>query len=38
LVLRSRKLPKRRRYIHISCGGTIKFAWVRAVMPQAAGT
>jgi len=38
LVLRSRKLPKRRRYIHTDCGGTIKFAWSRAVMPQASIT
>lgn len=33
LLMRSRKLPKRRRYIHNNCGGPIKFAWARAVMP-----
>jgi SprT protein len=35
LLMRSRKLPKRRRYVHINCGGPIKFAWARSVMPLA---
>lgn len=30
-LIRSRRLPGRRRYVHTGCGGVIKFAWARAV-------
>jgi SprT protein len=38
ILVLSRKLPKRRRYVHNGCGGPIKFAWARAVMPQPSDT
>lgn len=34
-LLRSRRLPKRRKYVHANCGGPIKYAWTKAVMPAA---
>ncbi|HEY3780145.1 MAG TPA: SprT-like domain-containing protein [Fimbriimonadaceae bacterium] len=38
VLVRSRRLPRRRRYIHNGCGGSIKYAWTRQVMPQAQAT
>lgn len=38
VLVRNRKLPKRRRYIHNGCGGAIKYAWTRPVMPSAQAT
>lgn len=32
---RLRRLPQRRRYLHASCGGTIRFKEIRAVTPSA---
>lgn len=32
VLLRPRRLPARRRYSHVGCGGVIKFSWVREVM------
>lgn len=28
-LVRSRRLPRRRQYVHAACGGPIKFAWAR---------
>ena len=31
-LVRSRRLPLKRRYMHAGCGGTVKYAWTRQVM------
>lgn len=31
LILRRRRLPRRRRYVHAGCGGQVRFAWTRPV-------
>lgn len=31
ILTRARKLPRRRHYIHATCGGSLKFAWKRSV-------
>lgn len=28
-LVRSRRLPRRRKYVHAACGGPIRFAWAR---------
>jgi predicted SprT family Zn-dependent metalloprotease len=38
LLLRTRRLPARRRYSHVTCGGRIKYAWTRAVTESANAT
>ena len=34
-LVRARKLPKKRRYVHVGCGGWIKYAWTRQVTLRA---
>lgn len=34
VLVRHRRLPKRRRYVHLGCGGAIKYAWTRPVIPS----
>ena len=31
LLVRAKRLPKRRRYSHVGCGGSIKYTWTREV-------
>lgn len=32
-IVRSRRLPKKRRYLHAACGGAVVFAWAREATP-----
>lgn len=34
VILRKRRLPRQRRYLHSNCGGAIKFVFVRDVTPS----
>lgn len=36
LLVRKRRLPKRRRFVHVGCGGVIRFESAREVPPQPA--
>jgi SprT protein len=33
LLIRARRLPRKRRYAHVDCGGLIRLAWARPVTP-----
>ncbi|MFQ3586404.1 MAG: SprT-like domain-containing protein [Fimbriimonadaceae bacterium] len=37
LIFRARRLPRRRRYVHVGCGGRIRFAWARPVTESGQG-
>ena len=36
LLVRAKRLPKRRRYSHVGCGGSIKYTWTREVTATSA--
>lgn len=33
-IVRNRRLPRKRKYLHTSCGGPIRFAWAREATPS----
>lgn len=35
ILVRSKRLPRKRRYIHTDCGGSIRYAWTRQVTTAA---